>query len=257
MIFHYRLIIQYNGTRYLGWQVQPENAGKTVQGELNKALATISKSNNVRSMGSGRTDAGVHALGQVAKVSLELKIPPPSLLRALNVNLPDDIRVVHAEESNEDFHPTTQAISKEYQYRFTFGRSPTAFQTELIANHPFDLDLVKMNEACKVFIGRHDFTNFFCEGTDVASNVREIYECEILSVDCERLMLPSHYVLRIVGNGFLKQMVRLIMGAIWNVGRGKISVDHVRSALGPVKVQKLGAVAPPEGLYMVRVNYEA
>lgn len=257
MIFHYRLIIQYNGTRYLGWQIQPKDAGKTIQGELNRALITVSKSNNIRSMGAGRTDAGVHALGQVAKVSIELKILPQNLIKALNVNLPDDIRVISAEDSDENFLPTIHATSKEYHYRFTFGRSPNAFQTELIANYPFDLDLEKMNEACKVFIGKHDFTNFYCEGTDVATNIREIYDCEVFAVDSTDLMLPSHYVLRIVGSGFLKQMVRLIMGAVWNIGRGKISIEDLKSALGPERVQKLGAVAPPEGLYMVRVNYSA
>lgn len=255
MIFHYKLLIQYKGTHYLGWQVQPGDAGQTVQGELNKALAVISKSENVKSMGSGRTDAGVHALGQVAKVSMPLQIAPENLVKALNVNLPDDIRVLKAETSTEEFLPTVHAVSKEYHYRFTCTRTFTAFQNDLIQNYPFELDIEKMREACRVLVGKHDFTNFFCEGTEVASYVREIYECEILEIPQGEWMLPSHYVLRIVGNGFLKQMVRLLMGALWNVGRGKISVEDLRNALGPKKVERLGPVAPPNGLYMVRVNY--
>ncbi len=256
MITHYKLIIQYKGNRYSGWQVQLGTSEITVQGELNRALSVISKSDEVKSMGAGRTDAGVHALGQVAKVSIPLVIPVESLVKALNVNLPDDIRILKAELSDESFHPTVHAKSKEYHYRFTSSRSFTAFQNDLIENYPFDLDLAKMNEACKILVGEHDFTNFYCEGTDVSSHVRTIFSCDIIEIPQGSWeMLPSHYVLRISGNGFLKQMVRLLMGAIWNIGRGKISLEEFRSALGPTKVQRLGPVAPPNGLYMVRVNY--
>lgn len=255
MIHHYKLVLEYKGTRYLGWQVQPESAGRTVQGELNRALKMISKSDSVKSLGAGRTDAGVHALGQVAKVGIPLEIAPINLVRALNGNLPDDIRILSAEVSDLEFFPTVHAESKEYHYRFTCNRTSTAFQNDFITNHPFDLDLEKMREACKVLIGKHDFTNFYCEGTEVASNVREIYECEILEIAQGDWMLPSHYVFRIVGSGFLKQMVRLLMGALWNIGRGKISIEDLKVALGPQKVQRLGPVAPPNGLYMVCVNY--
>jgi tRNA pseudouridine38-40 synthase len=255
VIHYYRLIIQYKGTNYLGWQVQPEDAGLTVQGELNRALRTISKSENVKSLGAGRTDAGVHALGQVARIGIELQIPPENLIKALNGNLPDDIRVIAAENSNEEFMPTFHALSKEYHYRFTNTKGTTAFQNQYIANFPFEVDIEKMREACKILIGTHDFSNFYCEGTEVAHNVREIYECGILEISQDSWMLPSHHVFRIVGNGFLKQMVRLLVGAIWNVGRGKISLEEFKAALSANKVPRLGPVAPPEGLYMVRVNY--
>ena len=255
MIYYYKLVVQYQGTNYLGWQIQPESAGPTIQGELNRALRFISKSDEVKSLGAGRTDAGVHALGQVAKIAINLQIPVENLVRALNVNLPDDIRILSAEISDEEFFPTVHAKSKEYQYRFTCQRSFTAFQNNLIHNYPFDLDINKMREACKLLIGKNDFTNFYCEGTEVASNVREIYECEILEISQGQWMLPDHYVFRIVGNGFLKQMVRLLVGATWNVGRGKITLADLQAALGPTKLPKLGAVAPPNGLYMVRVNY--
>lgn len=255
MIHYYKLVLQYKGTRYLGWQVQPEEAGLTVQGELNRAARVVSKSENVKSLGAGRTDAGVHALGQVAKIGMELEIPCENLVKALNGNLPDDIRVLSAEMSDEEFFPTVHAKSKEYHYRFTCGRTFTAFQNELIQNQPFELDLKRMQEACKIIIGRHDFTNYYCEGTEVASNIREIYECEILEIPQGDWMLPGHYVFRIVGNGFLKQMVRLLMGAIWNIGRGKITLEQFQNSLSSTKVHKLGPVAPPNGLYMVRVNY--
>ena len=255
MIHYYRLLLQYKGTRYLGWQIQSENAGLTVQGELNKALATISKA-KAHSMGSGRSDAGVHALGQVVKVGIELEIDPDKLLKALNGNLPEDIRVLDAELSDHEFMPTVHATSKEYHYRFTCTRQPTALQNDLIANYPFELDLKKMRKACQILIGEHDFTNYFCQGTDVSTNVRTIFECELLEVPQGNWgMLPSHYIFRIVGNGFLKQMVRLLMGAVWNVGRGKISLVELESSLTSTVTERMGATAPPQGLYMVRVNY--
>lgn len=255
MIHHYKLIVQYKGTRYLGWQIQPETSGSTVQGEMNRALKIISKSDEVRTLGAGRTDSGVHALGQVVKASIQLEIIPEKLQRALNVHLPDDIKVIHAEASDAEFMPTVHAKSKEYHYRFTCNYSAAALQSDLIQNHQFELDVAKMREACKIFIGKHDFTNFYCEGTEVSSNIREIYECELLEVPQGDWMLPSHYVFRIVGNGFLKQMVRLLMGAVWNVGRGKITLEELQKSLGPTKLPKLGMTAPPNGLYMVRVNY--
>jgi len=255
VIHYYRLVLQYKGSNYLGWQIQPEDAGQTVQGELNKALAIISKSKG-NSIGSGRTDAGVHALGQVVKVGIELEIIPEKLIKALNGKLPDDIRVIQAELSDHEFLPTVHATSKEYHYRFTFDRVATAFQNDLIVNHPFDLDLEKMRNACKILVGEHDFSNYFCEGTEVASNVRKIFECEILEVPQGQWeMLPSHYVFKIIGNGFLKQMVRLLMGALWNVGRGKITLEEFQSSLKAKKSHRMGPVAPPNGLYMVRVNY--
>lgn len=255
MIHYYRLVIQYKGTRYLGWQIQPETSGLTVQGELNKALVAVSKA-KAHSIGSGRTDSGVHALGQVVKVSIELEILPGKLLKALNGNLPQDIRVIGADHSDPEFMPTVHAISKEYHYRFTFGRAPSAIQGDLIANHSFELDLELMREACKIFVGEHDFMNYFCEGTEVSSTVREIFECEIIEIPQGQWeMLPSHYVFRVLGNGFLKQMVRLLMGAVWNVGRGKISIADLKASLKMKADHRLGMTAPPEGLYMVRVNY--
>jgi tRNA pseudouridine38-40 synthase len=255
VIYYYRLTLQYKGTNYLGWQIQPENAGATIQGELNKALEVVSKS-RAQSLGAGRTDAGVHALGQIAKVGIELSIDPKNLVKALNVHLPDDIRVLDAELSTYEFFPTVHAHSKEYQYRFTFQRGFSAFQNDLIVNHPFDLDLSLMQKACEILVGEHDFCNYFCEGTEVSSTVRKIFEAEIQEVSQgDWAMLPSHYVFRVVGNGFLKQMVRLLMGALWNVGRGKITLEDFSKSLTSHPMRRLGPVAPPQGLYMVRVNY--
>ena len=255
MIYHYKLILQYKGTRYLGWQIQPEGKRSTIQGELNKALEKISKSGKVKTLGAGRTDAGVHALGQVVKVSMDLQIDPENLLRALNSNLAEDIRITAVEISDEEFMPTVHAKSKEYQYRFTSLKNLSPFQFELIHNVPFVLDLELMKKACEVLIGTHDFINYYCEGTPVTHYVRDIYECEIVEALENQMLFPSHYVFRIVGSGFLKQMVRLLIGAIWNVGRGKVTLEEFSASLAPPKITHLAAVAPAHGLYMVRVNY--
>lgn len=252
MVFYYRLVLQYKGTRYNGWQIQPD--APTVQGELHKALVTITKSSAVKSIGSGRTDAGVHALGQVVKVAVELQINPQNLLKALNSHLPEDIRVVTADLSDEAFMPTSDAKSKEYHYRFTNRKDVTAFQPEFLANHSHELDLTKVREACRALIGEHDFVNYFCEGTDVSSTVRKIFACTLEEV-AEGPVLPAHLVIKIEGSGFLKQMVRLIVGALWNVGRGKISLSEFENSLKPPRRDRLGIVAPPEGLYLARVNY--
>lgn len=251
----YKIVLQYHGTRYLGWQVQPKESGLTLQGELNRVLEEISKSPDVRSLGSGRTDAGVHALGQVVKIGIPLEIDPKNLIKALNVNLPSDMNVLSCEVSDEKFMPTTDARSKEYHYRFTMTRYPSAFQGSLIANCPFELDLNLMNEACKMLVGEHDFSNYFCEGTEVSSYVRQIYKASFEIESAQIDFLPTHYVFKIEGNGFLKQMVRLLVGALWNVGRGKVSLDDFKRSLQASRVKRLGPVAPAEGLYLFRVNY--
>jgi tRNA pseudouridine38-40 synthase len=254
--FYYKLTLQYKGTDYLGWQIQPEHYGRTIQGELERATRVVAKTENIKTLGSGRTDAGVHAIGQVVKLTMPLQIDPQNLIPALNVNLPDDIRVVSSELTTENFHPTFQAISKEYHYCFTAEKFHSALGKEFVANYPYQLNMNLMQEACKELLGTHDFVNFFTEGTDVSSTIREIYNCEIEFVEAGPMsILPGHFKFKIVGNGFLKQMVRLLVGAIWNIGRGKVLLEDFKKALEVPKTHRLGPVAPPEGLYLARVNY--
>lgn len=252
----YKLLIQYRGTDYFGFQVQTEDQ-RTIQGEINRALKEIAKSDEIKSIGSGRTDAGVHALGQVVRICIPLIIPPESLVRALNSHLPHDIRVISAENCDENFHPIFTAKLKEYNYVFTL-ETLGAFSTELITHYPHDLDIEKMNKACKLFLGEHDFVNFQCQGTEVATTVRDITECEVLSFDTNghwSNLVGKYYVIRVVGNGFLKQMVRLMVGALWNIGRGKIEESDLHRALKVPVERRLGATAPPQGLYLKVVHY--
>jgi tRNA pseudouridine38-40 synthase len=255
MAFYYNLRIEFKGTSYMGWQVQPNVP--TVQGEINRALKTVFKSDEIHSTGSGRTDAGVHAKDFLVKISVPFEIALESLVKALNSNLPLDIRVKRAQVTQESFLPTNHAKSKEYNYRFTNLEAANAFQNDYIANISYSLDIKAMQEACKVFIGTHDFSDFQCTGSDVKTTEREITLCELVEVKDEALagLYPSHYLFRVAGNGFLKQMVRLMMGTLWNVGRGKITVDQIRDALRNPSGEKLGPVAPACGLIKVNVDY--
>ena len=253
----FRLTLQYKGTQYLGFQVQ--SIGQTIQGELNRALRVISKSEEVKSIGSGRTDAGVHAHGQIVRIEIPLEIATDSLVRAINSHLPYDIRVIDASCCTTDFHPIYSAHSKEYNYVFSNKKSISPFAHDLITLFPFDLDFELMKKGCQVFCGEHDFVNFQCTGTDVDSTVRKIFSCELVHHHSNGHwghVIDEYYVLRIIGNGFLKQMVRLMMGAIWNLGRGKITLENLKESLkGGVPLKRLGATAPPEGLYLIEVHY--
>ncbi len=253
----YKVVAEYKGTNYSGWQVQPGDR-KTIQGEINKALIKISKSDKVHTIGSGRTDAGVHALHQVFRAEIAIKIPAGALKKALNSLLPEAIRIKEVQESDEDFHPVFQAEKKEYKYVFSLQANSSPFASELITNYRQDLDIVLMQKACEAFLGKHDFINYQCTGTEVASTIRNIKEIEIekfVSTGHWSSYCPEYYVLRIVGNGFLKQMVRLIMGCLISAGKGRVTIEDIESSFGEKLKDRLGPVAPPQGLYLSAVWY--
>lgn len=252
----YKITLQYKGTQYLGFQIQ--NSGQTIQGELNKALKILSKSEDVKSIGSGRTDSGVHALAQIVRIEIPVDIPAESLVRAINSHLPSDIRVTDAAVCTKDFHPIFSANSKEYNYVFTNEQSISPFAFDLVTQFPFALDIEMMKKGCEVFCGEHDFVNFQCTGTEVETTVRQIFSCELVHYHSSghwAHLLNDYYVFRIVGSGFLKQMVRLMMGAIWNLGRGKITLLDLQNSLKTPQSKRLGATAPPQGLYLIEVHY--
>jgi len=255
--YYYRVKLSYQGCAYKGFQIQAPGT-KTIQGELNKALMEISKSNAVRTLGSGRTDAGVHALGQVVKATIPLQINPEALKKGLNALLPGDIRVLEVDASSINFHPIKDASWKEYHYYFTNVSHPGAFGQERFSNISYPLDIDLMKKACPLFIGEHDFQNFYCTGTEVSSTVRKIFECELFHETVAgslQQFYPDFYVFRVRGSGFLKQMVRLMVGALWEIGRKKIGCDQLEGALNGPKSLKLGKVVPPQGLVLQEVYY--
>lgn len=252
----YKLTVEYKGSHFQGFQIQPDHP--TIQGELNNALKVLTKSDEVKTIGSGRTDAGVHAFAQIVRAEIPLEINPQNLVRAMNTKLSRDIRVLNAEVCDETFHPIYSAKSKEYNYVFSTREIPSVFARELMAHFDFDFDEELMHKACKMFIGKYDFINYQCTGTEIESTVREIYSCELQknpSTGHWANCVEDYYVIKVVGNGFLKQMVRLMVGAIWNVARGKITLETLKESLEKPMTQRLGAVAPPEGLYLVEVHY--
>ncbi len=252
----YKITLEYKGTHYQGFQIQ--SSGRTIQGELNNALKLLSKSDDIKSLGSGRTDAGVHALGQIVRIEIPVNIPVTSLARALNSHLPLDIRVKSAELCLSGFHPIYSAKSKEYNYVFSNLDTISPFAQELITLFPFDLDIELMKEGCKLFCGEHDFINFQCTGTDVETSVRQIFSCDLLHFHSDghwSEIISDYYVFRVAGSGFLKQMVRLMMGALWSLGRGKITLSDLQKSLRIPMNNRLGATAPPQGLYLREVLY--
>lgn len=252
----YKAIIQYIGTSYCGWQKQPSE--KTVQGCLNKALSKICKSEDVVTLGSGRTDSGVHAYGQVVKITMPLKIGSEELTKGLNSLLPEDIRVLKIEAVSEQFHPIQQASWKEYVYFFSTSKDLSVFHKPFVATAPNNLNIKKMQDLCKIFEGEHDFKDFQCVGTDVNSTVRNILSCKLEHYTESWGPFPNEpdiYMLSVKGSGFLKQMVRLIVGTLWACGQDKVTAEALEASLDMPKGEKLGIVAPPNGLYLKQVFY--
>lgn len=264
--FVYRIDLSYKGTEYFGWQKQLNQ--KTVQGELEAALLKMAAKhplkNTIFTQGSGRTDAGVHAFNQVVRVDFPFKIEEEGLARGLNSLLPQDIRVLSIRSSDRLFHPVHQAIKKEYVYLMKFDEAPSIFDQDYIAFFPTVKNIDRIKEGANLFVGKHDFRFYKCEGTPTQSDIREIYSAKLLtSEEWAEFQLPSHYyVLIIEGNGFLKQMVRLIVGTLVKLGEEKISLEDIRNSLGlspalpcSEKRAQLAPVAPAKGLFLHSVSY--
>jgi tRNA pseudouridine38-40 synthase len=254
----YKAIIQYKGTNFKGFQKQ--NSGVlTIQNTVEDVLKRISSDPGLKTIGSSRTDAGVHANNQVIKISMNSQIPCKGLMRAMNDLLPPTIKVKELELSTEDFHPIRDAVDKEYRYRFSLNQSLDPVLNEFCTNFYGDIKIDLMKAVCSSFEGTHDFVNYQTVGTDVDSTIRTVSKCEIGQIDMTSLLdmkSVNIYELRIIGTGFLKQMVRLITGAIIEAGKGKIDQSDIKkSLLGPILSNRLGPVAPAEGLVLFMVNY--
>ena len=243
-----RITLAYDGADYHGWQVQPELP--TIQGTLESVLADI-EGRPVAVAGSGRTDAGVHALAQVAAFDLENPIPVANLRRAMNRLLPPDIRVLCAEEAAPDFHPRYDAMAKTYEYRIFRGETCPPFERRYVHHFPYPLDVDRMIELAPCFEGEHDFTNF------AASD-----EKDALQVSKERTIFSSRLepsvdrvTYRIRGSGFLKHMVRNIVGTLLEAGKGNLDGAGITELLSRPGVRKAGPTAPARGLFLVSVEY--
>jgi tRNA pseudouridine38-40 synthase len=257
--FNYKFIVSYDGTLFEGWQIQKAHQ-RTVQGEINKALKKISKSDNVLTLGSGRTDSGVHALTQVVKCTMTLDIEPDALKRALNSHLPEEIRVMECDHCSADFHPVRDAKWKTYQYIFYEGEVLPPHHRHLMTHLDRPVDWDKASEALELFRGRHDFINYSTKGTEVKSTVREIFDVslQISQFDPIYHKESSGRVIKlsVTGNGFLKQMVRLIVGTVIAAANDKVGHQQILTSFKGELDRKLGAVAAPQGLYLMHVEYD-
>lgn len=243
-----KLTIAYDGTAYNGWQVQP--GLPTIQGFLESAFLEIEK-RPVHVAGSGRTDAGVHALAQVAAVSIENPIPPRNLKKALNRLLPQNIRVLDVEEAAETFHPRFDAVSKTYEYRIWRGEVCSPFERRYIHHHPYPMDDSRFIAAAPLVGGEHDFSAFAAaDDADVLgrSKVRTIFTSAAERKD-------DCLIYTVTGSGFLKHMVRNIVGTLIEAGKGNLDADGIGALLKNASGAKAGPTAPACGLFLREVRY--
>jgi tRNA pseudouridine38-40 synthase len=243
---NFRMIVAYVGTRYSGWQVQPDRA--TIQGLLEETISALLQE-RVRLAGAGRTDAGVHAAGQVASFLSASTIPPEGLRRGSNARLPEDIRIMRAEEAPPGFHARADARGKEYRYRIARAEVVSPFDAPFAAAVRGPLDLQAMRAAAAGFEGRHDFTSFCPAECRLENKERTISE--------SRLEESGPFLeYRVRGEGFLQHMVRTLVGTLILVGKGRVSPAAIPAILEARDRRAAGPCAPPRGLVLERVFYE-
>lgn len=241
----FKLGISYDGTGYCGWQIQPN--GLSIQQELTDAVAKVT-GQAVAPVGSGRTDAGVHAIGQIAHLRIETKLEPEVLRRALNANLPEQIVVRWVERAADDFDAVRNAKWKRYRYVYHDGLLPDPFLRLYCWKVRTRLDESRMNEAAQFLVGTHDFRCFETEWPNRATSVRTIRECTVTR-------LGDLLYLDVEANGFLYNMVRAIAGTLYEVGRGRWEADKVQEVLRLGARELAGPNVPARGLFLVCVSY--
>jgi len=257
---NWKVVLAYDGSSFCGWQVQPNQP--TIQGELSDAIERVT-GERVLPQGSGRTDTGVHALGQVASFRLSAPIPPPNLRRALNRTLPESIRVLNAKIAPPGFHARHSALEKTYEYRIYRGEicPPTLARYVYALNWP--LDLQAMLAAARHVLGEHDFISFAASDPDLSTrkdlSAREDGQLE---PSCVRAVYESVWTseadlwtYRVTGNGFLHHMVRNLAGTFLEVGRGALAADSIPGIIAARTRSAAGPTAPARGLFLVSVKY--
>ncbi|MCX7711245.1 MAG: tRNA pseudouridine(38-40) synthase TruA [Clostridia bacterium] len=240
-----RLTIEYDGTKYHGWQIQSNAV--TIQGVLQRAIRGLT-GENVTLIGCSRTDVGVHALGHIANFPTESNIPPDRFSFALNRMLPEDIVIKSSEEVSMDFHARFCAKGKTYRYLFYNAQFPSALHRYRAYHVSHNLDVQAMADAGQFFLGTHDFSAFRASGSDTRTSVRTITELQVQRKD-------DLVEMKITGDGFLYNMVRIIAGTLTEVGAGKLKPEDIPGIIESKKRKLAGRTAPAHGLYLVEVFY--
>lgn len=241
-----KLTIEYDGKNFPGWQSQP---GKiSIQTEIENAIKNIT-GENVQIIASGRTDAGVHALGQVANFHTETNIPIKQIPYAINSKLTKSIVIKSAEEVDDRFHSRYNCKQKTYRYIINNSEFPSALNRYREFHMPYKLDIEKMKKAIKHFEGEHDFAGFKSSGgSEKKTTVRNLTKCELIEDG-------SRIIIELTGNGFLYNMVRIISGTIVDIGLGKTNADEIDEIIASKDRTRAGKTLPPHGLYLVKVEY--
>ena len=251
---YFKLTIAYDGTDFHGWQIQA--AGRTtIQGEIVAVLRRVTQE-NVMLHGAGRTDAGVHALGQVASFRTQAALGAQEFQRALNALLPPAIRIVGAEEVGPDFNARWSARGKTYQYRLYRGKVVPPMLWRYVLHYPFPLDENAMRDAAARFVGRHDFASFAASTGSEEDDKERSTEREIYAAELVRSAGGEELVFTVRGRSFLRYMVRKMVGTLLDVGRGKLKPEDIERLYELKDRSKSGPTVPPQGLCMVSVEHE-
>jgi tRNA pseudouridine38-40 synthase len=240
---NFKIVISYDGTDFCGWQRQPHH--RTVQGVLEEALAKIT-GERVAVFGAGRTDAGVHALAQAASFKADLRLSPEDLRKALNALIPDDVRVLKVQKARPDFHARRSAQSKVYRYRIFHDRDLSPFDARYVLYWPHRLDIGTMRVAARLFVREDDFTPF--SSNRELHPVRKVLRSEVRKSGKEILYTVE-------ANGFLRYMVRTMVGTLLEVGRGRIGPEHIEELFKGKRRTLASPTAPAKGLCLVKVKY--
>lgn len=240
------IILQYDGTRYSGWQKQG-NTSNTIQSKLENILFKLS-SNEIEVHGSGRTDAGVHAFGQTANFKIDTEKSPEEIMDYINAYLPNDIGVTSAWEASPKFHSRLNAVKKTYRYRIHTGNTPVIFFEKYMLSHKGLLNTDDMKKGASQLIGTYDFKSFTDNKKSKKSTVRSIENIEIIEKDNE-------ITIDLTGNGFLYHMARIIVGTLIDIGEGKTSPDNMSNIINSRSREAAGPLAPAKGLMLMKVYY--
>ena len=245
----YKAIIAYDGTNFNGFQKQPN--GRTVQDEIEKTLTKMANGKEITVFGSGRTDAGVHAMGQVIHFDYPEERPLERMRFALDTQSPEDIAVKEVAIVSEYFHARYLVKEKTYQFRVDIGKPRSPFRRHYASYFPYPIDVEKIQRALPDLLGTHDFTSFCASGSSIEDKVRTIYEAKMeVNETGDELLFTFR------GNGFLYKMIRILVGTLLKIGNGRLAEDSIPEIIAKKDRNAAGPTAHPEGLYLYEVKYE-